>query len=212
MRATGVLILLCVITSLASWFLEPAFVQYDLAFSLSNLLQGRVWTLVTALFVHASLIHLAGNMIFLYVFGGTVEAVKGSRGMLAVFFLGGVLSFIVSIPFFPANLTFVGASAAIFSLTAVALLVKPLKFSWILLMPIGAAAALFFLYNALAVIYDVQSEVAYVSHVIGFLIGAPFGIAWSSQWKRNLGISVGLLVLYAAFVYFVMRYVIPVLG
>jgi membrane associated rhomboid family serine protease len=148
-------------------------------------------------------------MIFLYVFGNTLESVTDSKKMLGTFFLGGLLSFPLSLPFFPPDATFVGASAAIFTLTAVVMLMKPLRFSWLLLMPVGLVAVLYFLYNAVAVVYHLQSNVAYVSHIIGFSLGLPLGIAWSTQWKRNLLISIGLLVVYFVILYFVMQYVVP---
>lgn len=184
----------------------------NLVFSLKNLVEGRVWTLVTAIFEHASLLHLLGNMIFLYVFGNTLESVTDSKKMLSAFFLGGLLSFPLSLPFFPPDATFVGASAAIFTLTAVVMLIKPLRFSWLLLMPVGLVAILYFLYNGLAVYYHLQSSVAYVSHIIGFALGLPLGIAWSTQWKRNLLISIGLLMAYFVILYFVMQYVLPYLA
>jgi membrane associated rhomboid family serine protease len=190
--------------------LDPAIVDRYLVFSLKNLEEGRVWTLVTAIFVHASVLHLLGNMIFLYVFGNTLESVTTSnRQMLTAFFLGGILSFPLSLPFFPPDATFVGASAAIFTLTAVVMLMKPLRWSWLLLMPVGLVAILYFLYNGLAVYYQQQSNVAYVSHIIGFSLGLPLGIAWSTQWKRNLLISIGLLVVYFILLYFVTRYILP---
>jgi len=210
MRATNVLILVCIGISLYSWTLDPASVERNLAFSLMNVQEGRIWTLVTAIFVHASLIHLLGNMIFLYVFGNTLESVTNSKKkMLAAFFVGGVLSFPLSIPFFPASASFVGASAAIFTLAAVVMLLKPLRFSWLLLMPVGMVAIVYFLYNAAAVYFNLQSNVAYISHVIGFLLGLPFGIAWSSEWKKNLGISLILLVVYFVALYLLTQYVLP---
>lgn len=210
MRATNILILVCILVTLYSWTLDPASVDHYLAFSLTNLQGGRVWTLVTAIFVHASLLHLLGNMVFLYVFGNTLESVtNSSRKMLAAFFLGGILSFPLSLPFFPPGSTFVGASAAIFTLTAVVMLLKPLRWSWLLLMPVGLVAILYFLYNGLAVYYQQQSDVAYVSHVIGFSLGLPLGIAWSTQWKRNLLISIGLLMVYFVLLYFVTHYILP---
>ena len=209
MRATNVLILVCVLISLYGWVADPAFVGQNLVFSLKNLLEGRVWTLVTAIFLHANLIHLLGNMIFLYVFGNTLESVSSSKRMLLTFFLGGILSFPLSIPFFPRDATFVGASAAIFTLTAVVMLLKPLRFSWLLLMPVGLVVVLYFVYNAVAVYYHVQDNVAYISHIIGFSIGLPLGIAWSDQWKRNLLISICLLLLYAVLLYVVTTFVLP---
>ena len=78
MRATNILILLCIVVSLYSWYLsglQPSLVEDNLVFSLKNMVEGRPWTLVTAIFVHANLIHLLGNMIFLYVFGNTLESI-----------------------------------------------------------------------------------------------------------------------------------------
>jgi membrane associated rhomboid family serine protease len=211
MRATNVLILVCIVVSLYSWTLDPATVERDLAFSLINLQEGRVWTLITAIFVHANLIHLAGNMIFLYVFGNTLESLTDSKKMLTVFFVGGILSFPLSIPFFPPSASFVGASAAIFTLMAVVMLLKPLRFSWLLFMPVGMVAIVYFVYNAAAVYFKLQSDVAYVSHIIGFLLGVPFGIAWSPDWKKNLGISLILLAVYAVVLYLLTQYVFPYL-
>ena len=216
MRATNVLIILCFLASLYAWYLgskNPELVQEYLAFSLKNLEAGRIWTLVTGIFVHANLVHLLGNMIFLYVFGNTLESISNdSKRMLIAFFLGGLLSFLLSIPFFPPDTTFVGASAAIFTLTAVVMLMKPLRWSWLLLMPVGLVAVLYFLYNAVAVYYQYQSNVAYISHIIGFSLGLPLGIAWSSQWKRNLLISIGLVLIYFVILFIVTQYVLPALA
>jgi membrane associated rhomboid family serine protease len=196
--------------SLYSWTLDPASVQRNLAFSLINLEEGRVWTLVTAIFVHANLIHLLGNMIFLYVFGNTLESVTNSKGkMVTTFFVGGILSFPLSIPFFPPDATFVGASAAIFTLAAVVMLLKPLRFSWLLLMPVGMVAIVYFIYNAVAVYFHLQSDVAYISHVIGFLLGLPFGMAWSPSWKKNFVVSLILLGIYFVTIYLITQFVLP---
>ena len=202
--------MVCIAATLyALYGADPTSVERNLVFSLKNMQEGRVWTLVTAIFVHASLIHLLGNMIFLYVFGNTLESVTDSKRMLTVFFVGGILSFPLSLPFFPPDATFVGASAAIFTLAAVVMLMKPLRFSWLLLMPVGMVAIVYFLYNALAVYFNLQSNVAYISHVIGFSLGIPFGIAWSPNWKKNLAISVVLLLIYFVALYIITQYVLP---
>lgn len=78
-----------------------------------------------------------------------------------------------------------------------------------MLMPVGLVAILYFLYNGLAVYYHQQSDVAYVSHIIGFSLGLPLGVAWSTRWKRNLLISIGLLAVYFVLLYFVTNYVLP---
>ncbi|MEM2914498.1 MAG: hypothetical protein QXH91_03740, partial [Candidatus Bathyarchaeia archaeon] len=40
-------------------------------------------------------------------------------------------------------------------------------------------------------------NVAYWSHIIGFIVGIPFGIVWSrGKWVKNLLIVMALLVIY----------------
>ncbi len=175
----------------------------NLLFSQDNLLEGRVWTLVTALFVHASYLHLFGNMLFLFVFGNTLEKMVGSRYYLMVFFIGGFTAFLLSMAFFPPKTEMLGASAAIFTLAACVMLMKPLKFSWLFMAPQGLVAIIYFIYNAVIVtnpglIPGYDPGVAYIAHVIGFTVGIPFGVAWSERWKRNLVITLGLLAAYIA--------------
>ena len=205
MKSNYLLILGCVGASLWTWSLtqqSPMFVQQNLVFSYDNLEAGRFWTLVTALFVHGSIIHLAGNMLFLFVFGNTFEKTVGSHAHLVVFFTGGLTAFLLSIPFFPADTGMIGASAAIFTLAAAVMLTRPLKFSWLFLAPQGLIAIVYFMYNAFAVAnptvlgqgYD--PSVAYVAHIIGFVAGIPFGMAFSNQWKKNALVTMGLLGAY----------------
>ena len=89
----------------------------------------------------------------------------------------------------------IGASAAIFTLAAIVMLIKPLKFS-ILLIPQGLVAILYFVYNAVAVYAGAEGNVAYIAHIIGFAIGVPLGLAWSKNWLKNLLITIALLVVY----------------
>lgn len=196
MSAANWLVLLCFLITGLAFFADENFVTQNIAFSTDNLLQGRIWTLVTSLFLHANLIHLIGNVIFLYVFGNTLEKIRSAGSMLTVFFFGGIVTFLLSTFFFEPGIPLVGASAAIFTLTAVVMLMKPLRWSWLLLMPVGLAAILYFLYNLAAIYYGVQSEVAYIAHVIGFALGIPFGIAWTREWFRNLLVTVALLLVY----------------
>ena len=205
MKINLLLILACIVASVWAWQQNPAFAERNLVFSFHNLQQGRVWTLFSALFVHASVLHLFGNMLFLFVFGGTLEKTVGPHKLLAIFFTGGLVSFILGIVFMPRGSGMLGASAAIFALAGCVMLVRPLKFSWLFLAPQGLIAIIYFIYN-LVVVYEksripgYDPHVAYVAHIIGFLTGIPFGIAWSDHWKRNLLITLLLLGVYLAIV------------
>ena len=211
MRINSLLILACVVASFWAWQLNPKFVEQNLIFSYNNLMEGRLWTLPAALFIHGSLFHLIGNMIFLFVFGGTLQNSIGSGRYLLVFLTGGLTAFVLSLLFMAPRTGMLGASAAIFTVAACVMLVRPLKFSWLFLAPQGLVAIVYFLYNVV-VVYDhrlipgYDPQVGYIPHIIGFVTGLPFGIAWSDNWKRNFLITMALLGIYVALLTFASRY------
>ena len=195
----------CIGASVWAWQQDPAFAQTNLIVSLNNLEKGRVWTLIAALFVHANILHLVGNIVFLFVFGNTLEKAIGARQLLLVFFIGGFTGFILGLGYLPRATGMLGASAAIFALAGCVMLVRPLKFSWLFLAPQGLIAVIYFVYNVVIVyeksrIPGYDPQVAYVAHIIGFLVGLPFGIALSDHWKRNLFITLLLFGIYLALV------------
>jgi membrane associated rhomboid family serine protease len=200
------LILVCIGASFWAWQQNPVFAQRHLIFSIDNLMQGRPWTLATALFVHGNVVHLFGNMLFLYVFGSTLEKSVGPNKLLMVFFTGGFSGFIFSLPSMPRGTGILGASGAIFTIAACVMLIRPLKFSWLFLAPQGLVAVIYFLYNVAVVSYPSlipghDPSVAYVAHIIGFITGILFGIALSDQWKRNLLVTLLLLGIYVVLLY-----------
>jgi membrane associated rhomboid family serine protease len=203
LRINSLLIMTCIVASFWAWQQDPKFAEQNLVFSFNNLMQGRYWTLLTALFIHGSILHLFGNMLFLFVFGGTLQNNIGSGRYLMVFLTGGLTGFVLSLPFVAPDAGMLGASAAIFAVAACVMLVRPLKFSWLLLAPQGLVAILYFLYNVL-VVYDPRlipgydPQVGYIAHIIGFVTGIPFGIAWSNNWKKNLLITLLLFGFYVA--------------
>jgi membrane associated rhomboid family serine protease len=211
LKINSLLILASLLASFWAWQQDPRFAEQNLIFSLNNLMEQRFWTLLTALFIHGSLFHLLGNMIFLFVFGGTLENGVGSARYLLVFLTGGLTGFLVSLPFMVPHAGMLGASAAIFTVAACVMLVRPLKFSWLFLAPQGLVAVLYFLYNVV-VVYDhrlisgYDPQVGYIPHIIGFLTGIPFGIVWSDNWKKNLLITIVLLGIYVALLTMVSRF------
>lgn len=59
-------------------------------FDLDNFTNGKFYTLLTSLFVHAGLLHLAFNMIMLFFAGRLVLAQVGTRHFLLIYLLGGI--------------------------------------------------------------------------------------------------------------------------
>ena len=51
---------------------------------------GRLPTLVTSMFLHGGWLHLAGNMLFLWIFGDNLEDAMGHLGFLAFYIAAGL--------------------------------------------------------------------------------------------------------------------------
>ena len=76
---------------------------------------GWYYQLFTSMFIHASIAHIGGNMLFLFVFGLRAEEMFSLPEYLGIYLIGGLAGNLVSLAFGP-NLLSVGASGAIFSL------------------------------------------------------------------------------------------------
>lgn len=57
---------------------------------------GRPLTLISALFIHINWVHLAGNLVFLLIFGFPSERSLGPWRLLSVFLLGGAIANLVA--------------------------------------------------------------------------------------------------------------------
>jgi rhomboid protease GluP len=77
--------------------------------------QGQYWQLITSMFVHASIVHLVGNMLFLLIFGLRGEEMFSLPEFLTVYLVGGLVGNVLSLVFGPFFVS-VGASGAIFAL------------------------------------------------------------------------------------------------
>jgi len=86
---------------------------------------GQPWTIVTSLFVHAGLWHIAANMLTLYFFGSYLSRLIGKNKFLLVYFGGGLLGNILFILLAPPFSIAVGASGAIFALGGALAVMRP---------------------------------------------------------------------------------------
>jgi rhomboid protease GluP len=82
------------------------------------LYRGWWWQLVTSMFVHVNLAHIASNMFFLLIFGMRAEELFTDTEYYTIYFasgLGGNLLSLVYV-YYPAAVVSAGASGAIFGL------------------------------------------------------------------------------------------------
>ena len=71
-------------------------------------------TVITAMFMHASILHIAGNMLFLWIFGNNVEDSMGPVRYLGFYLLGGLAALALQVAVGPNSDTpTLGASGAI---------------------------------------------------------------------------------------------------
>jgi len=71
-------------------------------------------TLVTSLFLHASALHIAGNMLYLFIFGPAVEESMGHLRFLLFYLVAGVAAGLAMVVMGPASrIPIIGASGAI---------------------------------------------------------------------------------------------------
>jgi rhomboid family protein len=77
--------------------------------------QAPWWvTIFTSMFMHGSLLHLGGNMLFLWIFGNNIEDSMGEFRFVAFYLLGGVIALAAQVLVDPnAAVPTVGASGAI---------------------------------------------------------------------------------------------------
>ena len=78
--------------------------------------RGYYWQLFTSMFVHANIVHLVSNMIFLLIFGLRAEGLFTKKEYLAIYFGSGLFGNILSLLLWPPDTVSVGASGAIFGI------------------------------------------------------------------------------------------------
>ena len=148
-------------------------------------------TLVTSLFLHGGFVHLAGNMIYLWVFGGAVEDAMGHVRYFIFFIMSGAVGSIAHSLVFPTStIPSIGASGSIAGVLGAFLVLRPharivtlfpLVVYWAmaeiraaLFLPVWFLMQFFngFLSLAAAKQTEEVAGVAWWAHVGGFLFGA----------------------------------------
>ena len=84
------------------------------------------YTLVTSMFMHGGLLHLIGNMLFLYIFGDNIEDTLGHWRFLGFYLAAGILAGFAQLLTEPySQVPMVGASGAIAGIMGAYLLLFP---------------------------------------------------------------------------------------
>ena len=153
--------------------------------------------LLSSQFLHANLLHLVGNMWFLYLFGNNIEDQFGHWKFLIFYLIcGAVAALVQALTSAGSTVPMVGASGAISGVMGAYLVRFPrarilsLVFLGIFITAIPIPAAVFLgLWIAGQTIYAAIANpnlpgVAYLAHVSGFVVGAIAMFVFA-QFKRN---------------------------
>lgn len=170
--------------------------------------RGNVWlTLVTSMFLHGGILHLLGNMLFLWIFGGNVEDSMSRWRYVLFYLLGGLAAIGLQVLVEPnSTVPTVGASGAIAAVLGGYILMYPrarvvtvvfvvLLFTLIEL-PAWLMLGIWFAEQALVGAFslgDVAGEgggVAYFAHVGGFVFGL-LAIKLFAQRRKQVPPRVG---------------------
>jgi membrane associated rhomboid family serine protease len=147
----------------------------------------RIYTILTSIFLHGGILHIASNMVFLAIFGPNVEDQLGRRTYAIFYLLGGIAaSLIYAIVFSGNEQPLVGASGAIAAVLGgyVLLFPRAMVRSLLFMGPFftaGRVAAViligfWFLIQVFQSFVSVmelapQENVAFLAHAAGFVFG-----------------------------------------
>jgi rhomboid family protein len=155
-------------------------------------LAGAAWwiTVFTSMFMHGGLFHIAGNMLFLWVFGNNVEDSMGRLRFLLFYLLAGVVAVYAESFLDPGStLPTIGASGAVSGVLGGYILLYPrarvltmiiiIFFFTFIEIPALIMLGIWFLLQALPAFSQLatpdvaggEAGVAYLAHVGGFIFG-----------------------------------------
>jgi membrane associated rhomboid family serine protease len=165
----------------------------------------RLYTVFTSMFLHGSLGHLIGNMLFLYVFGDNVEDAFGHGKYFLFYLFCGVAATVAHIlsltnpgqfsdPVVGASGAISGVLGAYFVLYPRAKVLTLIFYGWVVIIPVPALIFLgiwflmqwmFGMINLLNPLIPKQSNVAYWAHVGGFLAGMIIALLFRRELLEN---------------------------
>ena len=137
---------------------------------------GWWWQLITSMFVHVDIVHLAGNMFFLLIFGLRAEELFTDTEYYFVYLASGLAGNILSLLLPPLTVS-AGASGAIFGLfgAVIVYLRKAVERS--------VAGALLFAFMFLLITISAGTNI--LAHFGGLVAGLGIGY-WLAKSRRSL--------------------------
>jgi len=137
-------------------------------------------SLLTSIFMHGSLWHLLGNMLFLWIFGNNIEDYLGKMRFIFFYLACGAGASLIHVLFnFDSTIPVIGASGAVSGVMGAYLVLYPhakvrtLVFLFIIITFIDVPASVFLIVWFIFQFFSAGggSGIAWLAHVGGFLLG-----------------------------------------
>jgi rhomboid protease GluP len=171
-------------------------------------LGGQYWRLITAMFLHFGIIHLAGNMWCLWSLGQLTEKLLGSVSVLGLYLLTGIGASLLSLSWDPMRVG-AGASGAIFGIAGA--LISVVYFGRLGLQPEGRRKLLGYVvrFAFINLIFGLQAHIDNMAHLgglvsgllMGFFLARTFNLAPEERpARRTIIFAISAVVLLALFV------------
>jgi rhomboid family protein len=158
-------------------------------------------TIFTSMFMHASLLHIAGNMLFLWIFGNNVEDAMGPVKYAGFYILGGIAALALQTVIAPnSTAPTLGASGAIAAVLGGYIVLYPrarvltlifiILFFTVIELPAILVLGFWFIQQAVFAAADLTNPtgggggVAYFAHVGGFAFGLTTVKLLATRRKR----------------------------
>ncbi|HEY9486536.1 MAG TPA: rhomboid family intramembrane serine protease, partial [Nitrososphaeraceae archaeon] len=166
--------------------------------------QGDYFALVTSMFLHGGVIHIIGNMVFLYIFGDNIEDRFGHFKYLILYLFWGIAAGIIhsfyAVSVGGGDIPAVGASGAISGVLGAYLILFPRAkiftvitafFITTVRIPALAYIPIWFILQVIFSIFNPEGGVAYLAHIGGFVVGAGVSFLAKSFFPSLFQGSVG---------------------
>lgn len=144
-----------------------------------ELIPYNVMTIFTSMFLHGGVLHIGGNMLYLFIFGKSVEDAIGHKRFFIFYFLSGITATIFQLLYEPeSKIPMIGASGAISGILGAYLLLFPYARIVTMLIIIIfikfvqlPAILLLTLWFFMQILYSHTDGVAWYAHIGGFIFG-----------------------------------------
>lgn len=192
MRITIILVILCILGFVLPFFADYGAIIDQWGFSGANVVLNPL-VLFSSIFLHGGLDHLLSNILVLLFFGLAVENEIGKAKTLGLFFIGAFFGDFLSLFIYSWSQVSIGASAGIFALIGIGMLVKPLDLSFypfIIPVPLLLLGMMYIAYNIYGFFSGTDTNISYIGHFGGLIAGLIYGIK-----RKGLGRSIMLIAL-----------------